>query len=824
MAIEECLALIKTASGGRLSDEEATELLQRAMDRAAALRADGRPSLQAAIQAARAEGDAGKFTALMERRERLINFRTRQIRREAIDENAQAIKGQWKDQYLSVALKDQVVALNTPMRGGRFSAEAEWKAKSSWMVGGLTSELDRAGLFKTAKSGVLDREIAREMAELNTDGGNPGVSGSKPALDIARIAQKYQALAKDGVNSAGGWIGDYMGYVTRTQHDPDIIRRMGWPAWRDLVMAKIDRERSFVGVDNPESWLQHIYNELETGVHLSDSRVGWKDAAFSGPGNRAKSVSQDRILHFKDADSWYDYQKATATGSLIQQITNALDRSARQDALMSRWGTNPRAEFEQDFQYLKEKYLDSDPAAVRALRDHEHEITTRFDYLDGTANMPANYHGARIMSYIRTIQSESHLGNVVFTHMSAGAFKASEASYRGIPLATAYANYFRSFLGRPAGSDLLRAGLEGMHRELISRFDINDTMPGKMASIANTYFRWTGLSFFMNAQKAGAETMNARFLGMQLDKSFGDLEPATQNALKLYNISPKDWDALRQAPDHPSIEGRPFLTPDAATRSTADMTDRARTQLAMKLHAYYADAADRSIVTPGIEERAMTLGGMQPGTLHGELFRTAMQFKMWPIAALRQGLFRDIRGSFSPGQSAMSILNLVLGTAVAGTAINAIIDVAKGLNPRPLNDPRTYIAGIMKGGGLGILGDYLFGEYNRFDQTPAEAVMGPTFGTLANTIVDIYNKLKGYAVGQIGGPDQKLSSLPAELFNTAINNTPFINMFYTRAALNYLLFWRIQEWLNPGYLQRMEQRRKQRTGQTYWLSPTSALH
>lgn len=53
---------------------------------------------------------------------------------------------------------------------------------------------------------------------------------------------------------------------------------------------------------------------------------------------------------------------------------------------------------------------------------------------------------------------------------------------------------------------------------------------------------------------------------------------------------------------------------------------------------------------------------------------------------------------------------------------------------------------------------------------------------------------------------------------------PFVNLYYTRIAADYLIFHSLQESVNPGYLERSERRMRQQTGQTYWLSPSEHLH
>jgi hypothetical protein len=58
-------------------------------------------------------------------------------------------------------------------------------------------------------------------------------------------------------------------------------------------------------------------------------------------------------------------------------------------------------------------------------------------------------------------------------------------------------------------------------------------------------------------------------------------------------------------------------------------------------------------------------------------------------------------------------------------------------------------------------------------------------------VVDLYHKA-------LAGDDVAANSL-----RVALNHTPFINLFYTRMALDYLVLYRMQEAVNPGYLRRM---------------------
>jgi hypothetical protein len=56
------------------------------------------------------------------------------------------------------------------------------------------------------------------------------------------------------------------------------------------------------------------------------------------------------------------------------------------------------------------------------------------------------------------------------------------------------------------------------------------------------------------------------------------------------------------------------------------------------------------------------------------------------------------------------------------------------------------------------------------------------------------------------------------------DNTPFMNLWLTSWATNALIWHRLQEWINPGYLQRAEQRERQKSGIQYLVSPARVDH
>jgi len=71
----------------------------------------------------------------------------------------------------------------------------------------------------------------------------------------------------------------------------------------------------------------------------------------------------------------------------------------------------------------------------------------------------------------------------------------------------------------------------------------------------------------------------------------------------------------------------------------------------------------------------------------------------------------------------------------------------------------------------------------------------------------------------LGGDGNVLSDW-LKLFKS---NLPYGNLFYVKPALDYLLWYQLQETINPGYLRRMERRIERENDQTFYIPPSSIV-
>jgi hypothetical protein len=433
------------------------------------------------------------------------------------------------------------------------------------------------------------------------------------------------------------------------------------------------------------------------------------------------------------------------------------------------------------------------------------EFPTRvLKVLDGRAAIPGNATLAQAGAVIRAVQQMSKLGGVVLSYLPDLAVQASMLRHNGIPLFQAYAREMVALIPKgPETQQVARAlgvGIDTLLGDVASRLGADETLSGRMARASQLFFKLNGLAYWTDSMKRSAGLMLSSNLADQSGRAFADLPGRLQATLRRYGIEDAEWNQIRAAPQR-SADGTAYLLPEAVGAEDASR----------KLAAYFADQVREGMTETTAGARAISTWGTQAGTPTGELVRTLMQFKQFTISYMTRSIGREFRRD---GIDVGGVAHLIAATTALGYLAMTLKDLAKGRNPREPEDASSYAkivaASMVQGGGMGIYGDFLFGEANRFGGGIIASLAGPTAGT-----VEGVQKLLGAARGE--------GNFAAEAIRLGIGHTPFINLFYTRAALDHLVIHRLQEWANPGYLRRMEQRTKQENDQTFWLRPTDAV-
>ncbi len=608
------------------------------------------------------------------------------------------------------------------------------------------------------------------------------------------------------------------------------------PRWAQKTFDDVEPRAGETPEDVRRRFGRSVFDALVTGVHMTPQGAfgipeeTFIPKAFEGTSNVARKLSKSRTLFWKDADAWNDNQKQFGVPrTLSEGIMLTLDKSARQLALLDKLGTNPAGNFNLITRAIQERYR-GDLDGVKKFQGRLAGLDAVMQHLDGRANIPANEMAARIGQNLRIWENLSSLGSVGLTHFaSIWPTVTSEMAHHGESrlltlgkLAQAMVRG-RGSLERQEVLAQLGAYSDGMVRDMFSRFNAEDTIPGRMSALANVFMKYTGIRYIFDNTQAAVREMLANHLARNAGKEFDALDPHLSQILGKYGLGADEWNLLRAVPDLPMSEGRAYLTPRDGLRvdpAGAEALLRSRGQLASdadagtiahavgqlqqglsdKLYSYYGDAAAHSTVTPGVQERAFALGADRPGSLAGELRRFIAQFKMWPLAAMNQIIGREIHMSLSRGEAAWNIGLLVALSTAGGYLRLSVGDAAEGRLPRRPLDPAVLSQSLAEGGGLGVLGDFLFGEASRLNGGLVGATAGPAVGDADQLVKITFGEWKQGKAGWL------------DLAHLLSRRVPFANLIYLKGALDYLLWYHLYEAASPGWWERTNRRLLRQTG------------
>lgn len=714
------------------------------------------------------------------------------------------------------------------VKGARKSVDYQIKSINAKFFGRLAADLESAGVLREFRTNDLNREIYQEMGELR-DGGNPGKSGSKAATKIAKIVDDLTNEMVSRQNRAGAFIGDLPGYITRQTHDITKIRdaggdptssRASYIAWRDKTLPLIDPERTFLGAD-PEKFMRNVHEGLYTGVHGSPSDAQ-NTGAVGVRGDLASKMSSERVLHFKDADSAFQYNELFGTRDFRQQVISDILNRSRSIGLMENMGPTPEQTFTQAIREMQEESRGRDDSAKQVDSVNMHKILSAFHQLTGVNDIPANPTLARVSGNIATVAQMSKMGAVFLTKLFGDkAFLQSEMGFQGIShLKTLGAQVTGIAARSPEQMQMLRlmgVGMDGLMGNALSRYSPTGTVSSTVDRAQRAFFDLNFLNYWTDAHKRTAGELMAAHLGEHADLTHEQLPPELQKVLNLYDIGSKQWDQLRGTA-WSTDAGQRYITPDKIDQIPG-LDARGRDKLDTSLRTYFQDRVDYAVPTPGAAEKRLVTMDTKAGTPLGESIRLLALFKSFPVTIANKILTRDVYGNgansvgqwlLNDHQGKFNLATMVAMATVGGYLGMSIRDAISGRTPRDLmTDGKmnwdTLNEAAIRGGGLGLMGDVMAHDYDKNYSSFLESAGGPVIGQ-ADTVARMMTKAKH-------GDD-----FSREAGKLTIDNLPFANLFYIRPVLNYYVLWNLQEMMNPGTINRMQKAADQQH-QKFWMNP-----
>lgn len=838
MAKVDCIRAVKGAvKDGELSNEKAEQLLARVQRIAdIRIRKNGGNIEKALRDIAGELKMEDKLMRAVDKRNRLLSI--------AADRRLQEFSSRFSD--LGEGARAFLVGSSKTRKGARLSVDFQARALNGKYFGRLVAELEDAGVFSEFKKGEHAKDIYIEMGELNVEGGRPGRTGNDAAAKIAKIVEGVTSDMVAQQNRAGAYIKRNPGYVVRQLHDRDAIRRAGtgpgfgkeskeasFKVWSEFVAPLLDEEKTFEGHD-PKLFLRKVHEALYTGIHGAESGEADVDT-FSIHGSMAKKASGARVLHFKDAESAFNYNEMFGVKHFRDAVTSDIHFRSRSIALMENLGPNPEENFRRSVMSMQEKARERDDAAKQVDSLKDWRVDAALNAVTGRVDISSNPGLSRNLQTVRAVAQLSKMGSTVLSAFGDKAFLQAEMAYQGMDHLSTMAAQITGMLPRSEEGQrslrLMGVAMEGLLGNVASRYSMHDTVHGWAHRAQRSFFDLNMLNWWTDANKATAGELMAAHLGEHSHMGFDALPPALQKVLNMYEIGTREWDLMRKSVwDH---EGSKFVTADKlSTLADSDIDSlvvsrglkpgeanrlRQRDRLEAQLRTYFADRIDIAVPTPGAAERVYTTMNQQAGSLPGEAIRLIMLFKSFPITVLNKIVGREVYGNGydSVGQwllhdhkGKFNLAQLVAMTMVGGYISGAIRDALKGRTPKRLVDDgqlnwHVINDAMMRGGGLGIMGDMLFTEYDRQYRSFTGIAAGPVIGQLDPLFALRSSKEPARDAGKL-----------------LLDNTPYINLFYIRPVLDYFVLWNLQEMMSPGSLRRQERSVEQKNHQEHFILPS----
>jgi len=377
------------------------------------------------------------------------------------------------------------------------------------------------------------------------------------------------------------------------------------------------------------------------------------------------------------------------------------------------------------------------------------------------------------------------------------------------------------------------------------------------ANIVAKVYDYQGATWLNRNNKHASVLGLSNWLASEARHGFDAIEPTTRDMLLQQGIDGAEWDLIRLG-EQIADDGRSYLTPEglasapdakiaahlASTGRKADEKAIAqwRDDARIKLIGMMSDEVSKSLIEPTARQRLTATGGLSKGTWSGSLVRAMWACKSFAISQFQRGWMSEIRGRSNDPRARvqagsrshyLAIANYIAALTGMGFVSYMLKGWATGVQRKgpfesgdeddkvlffdiPVIDDRVLFASMNQGGGLGIYGDFLFADADRYGGGFMQTLSGPLLGK-AEDAYKLWSAAKGADEEDAG----KLANQAVRMLKSA---TPFGNLWWSRHVMDRLLWWNLQESINPAGLQRLEAAAEKR-GDTYiFTKPTAALN
>lgn len=686
---------------------------------------------------------------------------------------------------------------------------------------------DWLGFFQD-RTKLLD--LVRELR--GEDSGNPlAKKGAQVFHDVAEEARQV-------FNANGGTVGKLDDWGMPQHHSQEKVAAAGKDTWINTILPMLDRSRyadaggTRWNDAEMSAFLGKAWDTIATNGHANMEPGG-----FKGAGKMANRHAEDRQIHFKDAKSVIDYWQAFGDRTAVEILMGHTERMARDIAFIEHFGPNPNTTYATLRDAALKEAVVAEPRKTEQLEGRAVALDNLFEYVSGNTKPTYRQWLKATADGIAHLNSAGKLGGAALASFFGDKPMMEAISHlNDLPVLSRWRTEM-SLLNPVNAGDRRLIQQQGLMldsvRSGLQRFYEGLGQSSTTGKLANAVMRMTGMQAINDVRKGAFGLQLMSSIGHQLEQGveYGKLAESDVRTLKNYGISETDWKTWQIAKLDKLAGVDHVLTPESISRIAGvdleaagvipvgagpEAAAQVRREAIVKLLGAVNTESEFAIVTPGWRERAQFYGGKQRGTVWGEISRSVLQFKSFPWAFFQRGM--DALANMDGALSKTVMGSWLIGsTTLAGAMLMDTRDMLTGKDPRAAFDKdwmKYWGSAFLQGGALGIYGDFLYGiNQTRYGSGPIEALSGPTIGPLLELgLVQPLTAAKGRMEG-------KETHLAAQTIQDLKGFVPGGNIWYTKAAMDHLVWQRVMDALSPGYLANIRSRTMRDYNQDWWWRP-----
>ncbi|MND31847.1 hypothetical protein D3C81_295170 [compost metagenome] len=239
-----------------------------------------------------------------------------------------------------------------------------------------------------------------------------------------------------------------------------------------------------------------------------------------------------------------------------------------------------------------------------------------------------------------------------------------------------------------------------------------------------------------------------------------------------------------------------------------NLAKKIRDEVASQLQAHLLDEQGMAVIEAGLREKTLINVGAR-GTITGEIVRGLAQFKSFSVAFLMRHGSRTMAQEGLTGKAAYAIPLFVMTTLLGGLVVQ-LKELLNGNDPQAMwnsDDPKKassfFVRSAVQGGGLSFLGDILVAGTDTSGRDAHSFIAGP--------LGDDFESLLSLTVGNLTQYNEgKDTNFGNEAFKFVKGKIPAQNLWYTKAAINRMVFDEIQDTIAPGYREKALRKAEQK--------------